>query len=126
MNIYSEVYDGSTGLGGGYHIYAKIKCGKCSCSLDPVDLYTNIYDLRNEPDELVSNYAQKWNTRYSDFSCEHRAPGELYYKSGIKFKEGRFCDNNTEITKLPVQEFGQVIITDKLTDKQREEIKKRV
>ena len=92
LNIYADVYDGSTGFGGGYHIYAKIKCGKCSCCLDPIDLYTNIYDLKSEPDKLVSDYAEKWNTRYSDSSYEHRVPGGMLYKSymrDIQFKEDK-------------------------------------
>lgn len=99
LSIYLHNYDFHSGFPGGYDIYARIHCKNCSCGLDEIKLETNIHPVERDIDELIKDYAQKWNTRHDDLeklhkACRHNssAPGKLFYKGfmkDIQFKEDR-------------------------------------
>lgn len=94
LSIYLHNYDFHSGFPGGYDIYARIHCKNCSCGLDEIKLETNIHPVERDIDELIKDYAQKWNTRHDDKACRHNssAPGKLFYNGlmkDIQFKEDK-------------------------------------
>ena len=71
LHVSLRQYTQTEGFAGGYDINVKIGCTNCTCGLDPRLIYTNIRfsdekDDDQKVEEIVSSYAQEWNTRYDD------------------------------------------------------------